>query len=105
MIKKFKYECDGGTIMLGNETSRVCIPNGFGDGRFTVEVRDSESRDYKYTNNMRWYGTVSGDNIHIYNYDCLHRDELTDDDNILYTLPEGKYAVYTSNGYVVLEQW
>lgn len=105
MIKKFKYECDGGSIMLGNETSCVCIPNGYGDGEFTVEVRDYESRDYKYTRDMEWHGAVSGDNIHIYNYDCLRGDDLTDSNNILYTLPEGRYGVYTSDGYVVLEQW
>lgn len=105
MIKRFKYECDGGTIMLGNETSRVCIPNGYGDGTFIVEITDCESRDYRYSSNMKWHGTVKGNNIHIYNYDCLGGDELTDDNNILYTLPEGRYGVYSNNGNILLEQW
>ena len=82
----------------------VRIPNGYGDGEFTVEVRDCESRNPKYVENMKWYGLVSGDNIHIYNYDRLRVDELSSSDCILYNLPKGQYAVYTRDGYVVLEQ-
>lgn len=101
--KRFKYECDGGTIMLGNEGCRVCIPNNYGDGEFTVEI--SDDRDAKLVDRMDWKGTVEGDNIHIYSYDCLHGDDEEDKDYILYTLPAGRYAIYVSRGYVVLERW
>lgn len=102
MIKKFKYGCDGGTIMLGNETSRVCFPNGFGDGEFTVEVNTEKTHPKYYD----WLGTVQGNNIHIYNYDCIHgEDNLTNKENILYTLPEGRWAVYCRDGRILLEQW
>lgn len=102
MIKKFKYECDGGTIMLGNETSRVCLPNGYGDGEFSIEVRDLDDRDYSH--NMNWLGTIQGNNIHIYTYDCIHSG-LEDKENILYTLPDGRWAVYYNEGDILIEQW
>lgn len=101
MNKKFKYECDGGTIMIGNATSRACFPNGYGDGRFTVEV----STEKTYPSNMHWLGTVEGDNLHIYDYDCLHGEDVMDNEHILFTLPTGRWAVYVKDGYVRLEQW
>jgi hypothetical protein len=105
MTKKFTYECDGGTIMLGNETSRVCIPNGYGDGAFTVEITTEKTYGKLHGYKMNWLGTVQGNNIHVYNYDCLIADELTDNNCILYTLPKGRWAVYALDGDILLELW
>jgi hypothetical protein len=106
MTKKFTYCCDGGTIMLGNETSRVSLPNGFGDGEFTVRVITERTYGRYRNQKMDWLGVVEGNNIHIYNYDCwASEDSLTDENNILYTLPEGRWAVYALDGNILLELW
>lgn len=105
MTKKFTYGCDGGTIMLGNETSRVCFPNDFGDGKFTVIVNTKKTYGEYRNHEFKWLGTVEGNNIHIYNYDCLIESELTDNKSILYTLPEGRWAVYALDGNILLELW
>lgn len=105
MTKKFTYECDGGTIMLGNETSRVSLPNDFGDGAFTVSVTTEKTYGKYHNQKMEWLGVMEGNNIHIYKYDCLIESELTDDRAILYTLPKGRWAVYALNGNILLELW
>lgn len=101
-MRKFKYDCDGGCIMLGNASSRVCFPNGFGDGEFTVYVCDKNKKDTKH---YEFLGTVSGSVVNIYSYDCLWGDELLEAENIRYTLPEGRYAVYANSGTIILEKW
>jgi hypothetical protein len=103
MTKEFTYECDGGTIMLGNETSRISLPNDFGDGEFAVTI--TTKKTYGNRHKWKWRGVVEGNNIHIYKYDCLIESELTDDRAILYTLPEGRWAVYTLDGNILLELW
>ena len=105
MNKKFRYECDGGTIMLGNESNAVCFPNGYGDGEFTVEVTTEKTYGRCGNVNLEWLGTVQGNNIHIYDYDCLYGKNLTDEKHILFTLPKGRWAVYALNGYILIEQW
>ena len=101
-----KYECDGGTIMIGTKDSRVCLPNGFGDGCFSVEIikTDKQKEEFRKKNNWKWVGAVNGEKFYVYSYDCLRGDELVDKENILYTL-SGRYGVYVNNGNVVLEKW
>ncbi len=100
-----KYECDGSTIMIGTKDFRVFLPNGYGDGAFTVRVIKTDKQKqqfYKQQDTWKWVGTVEGDQIHIWNYDCLDDKELTED-NILYTL-QGRYAIYRNKGKIVLEE-
>lgn len=102
-----KYECDGGTIMIGTKDSRVCLPNGYGDGSFKVSIvktDEQKKKFYKEYKKWKWVGAVNGDSFNVYSYDCLHGDDLTDKSNILYTL-HGRYGVYHYNGNIVLEKW
>lgn len=101
-MKRYRYSCDGGTIMIGNPSSRVCIPNNYGDGTHYVYVYSATDK----FNDDRWNfkGTVEGDSINVYDYDCLHGDDLINPKHILCTLT-GRYAVYVSMGSVVLEKW
>ena len=101
-----KYECDGGSIMIGTKDSRVCFPNGYGDGRFTVSIvkTSEQEEEFRAQNNWQWVGAVNGDCFHVYSYDCLRGEELDDKSNILYTL-HGRYGVYHRNGNIVLEKW
>ena len=101
-MKKYRYSCDGGTIMIGNSLSRACITNNFGDGLHSVFVYDKN--DNFDSTGWEFKGTVEGDNINVYDYDCLHGDELSDPEHILCTLT-GRYAVFVSRGSVVLKKW
>lgn len=93
-----RYECDAGTIMIGNDKFRVNVSNGYGDGCFAVDVID----DYNLTppRYFKWKCAVEGENFHIYDYDCLEEDELNEK-HILFTL-SGSYAVYAGEGNILL---
>ena len=101
-----KYDCDGGTIMIGTKDSRVCLPNGYGDGCFKVSIVETDEQRKKFNkqNRWNWLGAVNGECFHVYDYDCLRGEELIDPAHILYTL-HGRYGVYNSNGDIVLEKW
>lgn len=102
-----KYNCDGGCIMIGTVESRTCFPNGYGDGCHNVSVIKTEEQKKKFKENNKnddwtWLGTVEGIKFHVWDYDCLSDDELTEE-NILYTL-SGRYAVYRKQGNITLEK-
>ena len=102
-----KYDCDGGAIAIGTKGCVAHYPNGYGDGTFSVEILKTDEQLKKFRNkyrDWRFVGSVEGNEINIYSYDCLHGEELEDKANILYTL-SGRYGVFVNNGKVVLEQW
>ena len=102
-----KYECDGGSILIGTRDSATSFPNGYGDGCFSVSIvktDEQKKKFYQKHNKWEWVGAVQGDCINVYSYDCLHGDELEDEENILYTL-SGRYGVYCNNGKITLEKW
>lgn len=102
MINKH-YACDGGSIMIGNETCRACFPNHYGDGYHNVYL----CRDEEYpTWGDEWdfMGTVEGTNLNVYDYDCYHGDALTCDSNFLFVL-SGRYAVYAHDGDIIIQKW
>lgn len=101
------YSCDGGTIMIGTKDFRICLPNGYGDGDFSVKIVKTEKQKAEFNkeySKWNWLGSVEGTEINVYSYDCLHEDEIEDKENILYKL-SGRYTVYCNNGKIVLEQW
>lgn len=99
-MKKNTYSCDGGCLMFGNASFRFNLPNGFGDGRHKVYISNNEDDIPK---EAKWVGTVSGDAINVYNYDCYNTlGELCE--NILFTL-HGKYGVYVDCGSVYFLGW
>lgn len=98
-MKRKKYGCDGGCIMIGNSSFRVKIPNGFGDGDHSVYVYakgeefDKESKT--------WKCTIEGTDILVYRHDCLDTEELFKSKNIILML-SGRYSVYVDKGSVHL---
>lgn len=102
------YSCDGGTIMIGTKDFRVCLPNGYGDGEFSVEIVETQKQKEKFNKECqrwKWLGEVEGNEINVYTYDCLTTEEIEKTKiNVLYTL-SGKYGVYRNNGKIVLEKW
>ena len=106
-MKKY-YGCDGGTIMIGTKECRSCFPNGYGDGEFSVEVISTEKQKKEFNKNYKkwnWLGTVEGNEINVYSYDCLDQSEIENTkENILFTL-SGRYGIYRNNGKIILEKW
>lgn len=107
--RRRKYSCDGGCISIGTKDCRTNFPNGYGDGEFDAIVLETqeERRKYYYQNKMMehstYRGSVTGDEIKVWNYDCLMEDELTEE-NILFTL-SGRYGIYSNNGTVIFINW
>ncbi len=99
-MKKIRYSCDGGAVCIGTRNARTCFTNGYGDGTFTVTVY--EGGDRFDSDGWNFVGSVEGDTINIYDYDCYTNDEC--DNNIALTL-SGRYGVYIDRGSVALEKW
>ena len=97
-MKKKKYSCDGGCILIGNATCRFHIPNDFGDGTHKVIV---DNEDEIIPSGYRWVGRIEGDVIYVYSYDCLREEELGDE--VLFSL-SGSYSVYIKGGTVLLQK-
>lgn len=96
-MKTYLYDCDGGTLLVGNEQFTAAFPNGYGDGCFKVSVV-SLGEEVEKPAGYTYEGSVSGEKFHIYADDCSSAPE-----NILCTL-SGTYGVYYKNGNMVLEQ-
>lgn len=92
-----RYDCDGGTIMIGNSSFRMCIPNGFGDGCHKVEVYENKK---KIPKDYKWKCAIHGNDINVYDYDCLNENQLTDK-HVLYKL-NGWYSVYADCGNIII---
>ena len=110
-MKKYKYSCDGGSLLLGNENFTACYMNNYGDGTHHVYIRrrgEETPKDWTGANfysRLNFEGCVTG-KFNVYNYDCIHNEELSDKKNIIKTL-SGRWAVYSvrENGDMLLEQW
>ena len=107
MMKKYKYTCDGGSLLLGNENFQCAYMNDYGDGTHKVFVKDKGDKFPKvYTNDTYHFeGCVRG-KFNVYAYDCLHGQDLLEKENILITL-SGRYGVYSirDSGDMMLEYW
>ena len=78
-MKRCYTDSDGGCFLFGNENFSFNLPNGYGDGRNTVLIFDSEEefKNYcikKYGNEgwyerFRWKTFIKG-KFNLYNYDC-----------------------------------
>lgn len=103
------YHCDGGTLLIGNETIQASFPNGYGDGKFPVDLIDTEEKKKQFKKDYmkwKWLGTVTGEEINVYSYDCYRGSELKDKRHILYTV-SGILSVYrhVDGGNMALEMW
>lgn len=98
-MKRKKYGCDGGCIMIGNSSFRVHIPNGFGDGEHNVYVcAKGEEFNRK---SKAWVCFVEGTDIFVYRYDCLSKEDQLNPQNLVLML-NGRYDVYVDNGTIYL---
>lgn len=92
-----QYICDGGALMIGKRGFTMSLSNNVGDGKYSVYLYSSDAEFYRANPHIyRWLGSVKGDNINIYYYDCLDDAELSASECILFTLT-GSYFIYRSD--------
>lgn len=107
MSKIYHYECDGGALLIGNRGVQCSYPNNWGDGEWEVEVRNKKE-EFKYNDHDKYTfsGSVRGDAIKVYSYDCPDTNDLKDPNFVLCTL-KGRYAVFAEkgSGNMMLQQW
>lgn len=102
------YACDGGCIMLGNNSFRAKLPNGEGDGQFKIYICETNEEfeatkdDLKINQfDLDLISVIDGDSINIYGYDC-HHTQADIDKSILVTI-RGRYRVYAYMGDVIFK--
>ena len=98
-MKKYNYGCDAGILLIGNKECLMYMPNGYGDGGFNVLV--AEQGDV-VTEGFRFVTAIKGQDIKLYDYDCLDYEEL--DEHVICTL-SGRYGVYNYDGDIFIERW
>jgi len=94
IIKKGGYECDAGSLKIGNKDFQVLVSNGIGDGGYEWYVVDS---DEDLPKDAHLEQCIQGKHIKIFCYDC-------DDYTYGYEL-NGSYFVYSHHGYMYLRYW
>lgn len=110
-MQRFTYDCDGGSIAIGTSKCRVCLPNEYGDGEFNVFITEKDEKPDMLggvttdSNNWSFLGCAEGDEINVYNYDCLNTEEQLKN-GVLITL-SGRYGIrcMKNDGDIWLEKW
>ena len=100
-MKKIKYSCDGGSLLLYKDGNGFCINNGFGDGEFNCFIKNRPSfRD----NAEKWEFQVmvySDGTLKVSGYDCNIEDSGI-------TLEAGRWGIYHAKngcGNMLLQKW
>lgn len=96
-MKRYYYECDGGSLAVLVNGAKVCIGNGYGDGEFSVLVCDGEPFGHEF----EFTGTniVGPAKLAILDYDCSGGQPIGDE----IELNDGDMAMfYNDTGDVVI---
>ena len=103
MERKY-YGCDGGSLSIGTPEARCSFINCYGDGEHAVEIYNSRITEDK--DRLIFRGAVEGENILVFDYDCLTDEECRDPKHVLFQL-EGRYGVFARKGTgdMLLEKW
>lgn len=99
----FKTYSDVGSLLVGNESFQVLIPNGKGDGTTRVAVfkkNDSVSVGLIELMMDRKHGPTLNGKFNIYSYDCDNPEK----DEPLKTL-DGKFLTYYYDGFVAFVEY
>lgn len=102
-MKTYRYECDGGSLLIGNENFACCYMNNFGDGVHRVHVLDRNEK--MPSGKWDFVGCVLG-KANIYDYDGLESYERAGKSRVLCEL-SGRYGVYAKkdSGDMLVEYW
>lgn len=109
-MKKFKTDCDIGSVLIGNEAWTFAVPNYGGDGTTTVVIFNSDEEfaksGIKEKKKLDFISSAQG-RFGIFGYDCdyheLMRGEMTLDDAVC--VLSGRYGVYRGEYIVVFVKW
>ena len=104
-MKKYMYECDGGSILIGNETFACHIMNNIGDGMYSVIVYERGEFPNKTECESDYCGAIRGTSF-LYNYDCYDRNKRKDKRHVLCEL-NGLYGIFASkrSGTMHIVKW
>lgn len=104
-MKKYFYDCDGGSLLIGNADFACHYMNNFGDGCHTLTVFELEDDPVDYSKSYEFVGSICGE-FNVYDYDCLTAEERTDNKRVLCSL-RGRYGIYAERhgGDMMLVYW
>lgn len=91
ILERGNYECDAGSLKIGNEGFSVLVPNGYGDGGFQWAITTDEPFA------MKFECCIQGENLYIYDYDCGGGTPICGP----FT---GSFMVYSKDGDVLLHK-
>lgn len=104
VVANISVMADGGNVKIGSldGSFSVGLPNGYGDGCFTVFIVEKRSLCKRNFNAhmMDYIGSIDG-KFQIYTYDCQENCEVDNEERIF----EGRYMIYAHKGTVVLEKY
>ena len=110
-MRVVRYSCDGGSLAIGSEHARVCLPNNIGDGTYSVYITGIDEslaevgNGLDNRNNWDFVGAVEGDEIKLFAYDCYHTAAEAIR-NVIITL-SGRFGIFClkSDGIFWLQEW
>ena len=95
-MKTYYCMSDIGSVLVGNETFRVALPNIGGDGETKLTICDKTET---VPINAKFVTCIEG-TFNVFNYDCSKGDA----EDVVVTL-EGRYGVWQANMEVILQKW
>lgn len=104
-MKRYLYECDGGSLLIGNADFACCYPNNYGDGCHTVTILERPNEIHIDRNDYDFVGSICG-LFNVYDYDCLSAEDRTLGRGVLCEVA-GRYGIYAKkrNGDMLIEYW
>ena len=99
--KCFKLYPENGSVLVGNETFAVNIPNYVGDEVTRVAVVDHGEIDIT---NMYFETAINCKNAHIFLHDTADRKARSNPAEWAATL-NGRYGVFVYQDIIVFEKW
>ena len=104
-MESYHYNCDAGSLALGNADFTINICNGIGDGGYRVYISRKRLDGNSAFHKKYHFETSINGTFNVYNYDCYHtRQQREAKCNILATLT-GRYGIYSHDGDMLLEYW
>lgn len=95
-MKRYKYECDAGCLVLQTDVGEFNINNEFGDGEFNLTILDNGEQYIGDLGNFLTTFTVyENGKVNVMNYDCSNAYPLA-------ALQEGFYSVHAFDGDITI---
>ena len=86
-MKILRTSSDAGSVRIGNDSFKILVPNGYGDGFTTVMIGEPGEERIIGADEKNFWSIVNGENFSVYYSDCGNDDEIV-------TTLSGKFCVY-----------